>query len=291
MKMPSPQQVQNAILAIVRDKDRVTEHDVYSFLLFEFGLYAGGPAPLSPTDRWRFTALVVAARKRLIGGKLLHATEDTSFQITPRGKAYLSMGLTKLDAQARLALASVPAEDVVAQPVADITTAPQADDVSDDDDSDDAVAATEDSDTPEVDLPALLDDAKLKYLAGDNGSYVVPVEGKLGSWLVVVRESNGWLCLSTHALNLPKEPRAKSGIIEAAMKMNVEMSVWRFGLTKFAEIRLEAEYRMEHVDGDALRSLVWMLEGRISEHCARLVRLATDQQPLDALEQAFKRSA
>jgi len=286
MKMPSPQQVQNAILGIIRDKDRVTEADAYSFLLFEFGLYAGGPAPLSPTDRWRFTALVVGARKRLIGAQLLHATEDSSFQITPRGRAYLSMGFTKLDAQSRLALASIPVEETPQIPLASIFV-PGGDEPAADGD-----ASTDDSETTETDkLKALLEGAKLKHLAGDNGTYVVPIEGKLGSWLVIVRESHGWLCLSTHVLNLPKEPSAKSNIIESAMRMNAKTSVWKSCLTKFSELRLEAEYRMEHVDSDALKSLVWMLEGSISEQCAKLVRLAIERQPLDALEQAFKRSA
>jgi len=289
MKMPSPQQVQNAILAIARDKDRVCESDLYSFLLFEFGLYAGGPAPLSPTDRWRFTALVVSARKRLIGEQLLHRTEDTSFRITARGRAYLAMGLTKLDALSRRALASVPADDAAARAAAIPVNPIDAD--STDDGTEEDEEGTESAGTPARDIPALLDQADLKYLAGDRGSYIIPIEGARGTWLVVARESNGWLCLSAHVLNLPKEPRAKSVVIEGALTMNHAIAVWRFSLTKPSELRLEAEYRLEHIDGTALRGLILMLEGRLSEDCAKLVRLGAEAQPLDALEQAFKRSA
>lgn len=286
MKLPSPQHMQNAILSIIRDKDRVSEPDMYSFLLFEFGIYTGGPTPLSPTDRWSFTALVVAARKRLIGDRLLQTTQDTSFRITPRGRAYLSMGMTKLDAEARRALASVPADDAVAQAAAD-RTPPAEEEAPDVDD----VANADESNLPEFDILGLFEDAGLKYLTGEKGGHVIPIEGKLGSWLVVVRESHGWLCLSTHVMNLPDEPRAKSAVIEATLKSNIAVSAWKFGLTKFGEIRLEAEYRLEHVDGAALKNIVWMLEGLIAEKCAELVRLASVPQPLDALEQAFKRSA
>jgi hypothetical protein len=279
--------MQNAILSIVRDKDRVAEPDLYSFLLFECGLYSGGPTPLSPTDRWRFTALVVAARKRLVADALLHATEDRSFQITARGRTFLSMGLTKLDAQARRTLASVPAEQMALQVAAERTPPAEDDDALDLEDE----ATNEEPNVPEFDILGLFEDAGLKYLTGENGGHVIPIEGKLGSWLIVARESHGWLCLSTHVLNLPDEPRAKSAVIEAALKTNIAVSAWKFGLTKFGEIRLEAEYRVEHIDGPALKNIVWMLEGLIAEKCAELVRMASVPQPLDALEQAFKRSA
>jgi len=287
MKLPSPQHMQNAILSIVRDKDRVAEPDMYSFLLFECGLYAGGPAPLSPTDRWRFTALVVAARKRLIAETLLHAIEDRSFQITARGRAYLSMGLKKLDAQARQTLASVPADQTAPQAAAE-RTPPADEDDSPDVDHD---ATTDESNLPEFDILGLFEDAGLKHLTSENGGHVIPIEGKLGTWLVVARESHGWLCLSTHVLDLPDEPRAKSTVIEAALKTNISVSAWKFGLTKFGAIRLEAEYRLEHIDGPTLKNIVWMLEGLIAQKCAELVRIASVPQPLDALEQAFKRSA
>lgn len=279
MKLPGSQQLRNKILAISRGKGRVAESDLYNFLLFEFGMYAGGPAPMTATDRWRFTAAVVSARKCLVREKLLQPVDAKSFRVTPRGEAYLAMGLQKVDADARRTLAAYP-------PTAD-EAEPQASDSLEQPEP----AMEEDEETAEVNIGKLLDDAELKYLVGKSGGYIIPVHGKRGSWLVDVREANGWLLLSTHVLALSNQPRAKASMLEAALKANTAIAIWKFCLTSDNDIRLEAELNGSQCDGKNLRDIVWMLEGSISEKCAQLARIESDRQPLDLLEEIFKRSS
>jgi hypothetical protein len=104
MTLPRPQDLNAPILRLVQERKALAEGELHSLLAFEVSLLAGNTRPCEPIDVWRFSTMVNIARKRLLRYGLLRVDRANRLAITPRGKAFLSRGLTQVNARSRHAI-------------------------------------------------------------------------------------------------------------------------------------------------------------------------------------------
>jgi len=275
---PRPQDLNASILRLARDKGQLADKDLHALLGGELGAAPFACDAAASPERMLFSASVNLAKRRLLRYALLQLDARNRASITARGEIFLARGFTRLDARVRRHLDEAWLD---ATRAAERTNADA-----------DAVAQRADGEEPGSGVRALLDEAGLSYFPVGESGAVVPLATKLRTWLVEARESNGWLCMRTHVMGLPEPVGARTSVVDAAMKANADLTMWRFAIAAATStIVAEVEDRLEHVDGKALAALIFMLGSNVDAQFARLVTVASGQSPLDELEAAFKRSA
>jgi hypothetical protein len=220
--------------------------------------------------------MINLAKKRLVRYGLLAVAGDKRLAITPRGESFLDAGFTRLDVKTRdeldrRARRLVQIDGGAAAPAASCGPSSTEEDV--------------------LALAGALDDAGLTYTTAADGSYVIPIQSELRSWLVEARIIHGWVCLRAHVMRVPSTPLLKSALVEAVMRRTSSIFLWRFCISD-RTVMIDADYRLEDVTGERLNHLVRMLGGApLEKMYAEFVRIATSAPTLDALEAAFKGTA
>jgi len=265
-KTPRAQELNAPILKLARDRGALADKDLHALLALGFGI-AVSAQPIASVDHMLFSASVNLAKRRLVRYGLLSLDPQKHISITAQGELFLARGFTRLDARVRRCLDEAWLNlDVPVQ-----------------------AAEAEEEDSP---LHELLAASNLEFHDLGNGAALVPVWTRLRSWIVDLRESNGWICLRTHVMALPDKPAARMALIDAAMRANTNLTSWRFSLgSRSQAIFLEAECRADHIDGEDLAGIISLLGATAEDQYEALLKIALAPSPLDALEAAFKRSA
>jgi len=258
---PRAQELNAPMLRLARDKGTLADKDLHAFLAAEFGAATGG-LPIASVEQMLFSASVNLAKRRLVRYGLLKLDALKRVSITAHGELFLARGFTRLDARVRQHLDEAWLN----------------------------MQAAAESDEPA--LRELLAASGLEYHPLTGGGALVPLWSRLRSWIIDVRESNGWICLRTHVMALPDKPAARMAIVDAAMRANAHLTSWRFSAGSTSQaLFLEAEYRADHIDGDDLAGIIFLLRSTAEEQYEALLKVALAPSPLDVLEAAFKRSA
>ncbi|HYK52671.1 MAG TPA: hypothetical protein VEV38_03995 [Candidatus Eremiobacteraceae bacterium] len=278
-KTPRAQELNAPILRLVRDRGALADKDLHALVALEFGSALSGQ-PIASVEQMLFSANVNLAKRRLVRYGLLRLDAQKRVEITAQGDLFLARAFTRLDARVRERLdeawlnLEVPIE--ASEPAIAVSSEP----------------ADESKEQEESPLRELLVASNLEYHETEGGGALVPLWSRLRSWIVDVRESNGWICLRTHVMALPKQPGARLAFIDAAMRANANLTSWRFSSSPRSEaLFLEAEYRGDHISGEDLAGIIFLLRTSCEEQYEALLQVALAPSPLDALEAAFKRSA
>lgn len=274
-KTPRAQELNAPILRLVRDKGALADKDLHALLALDFGVAVGG-RPIASVDHMLFSASVNLAKRRLVRYGLLTSDDQRRVSITAQGELFLARGFTRLDARIRRRL-----DEAWLSLEAPVDAAAQVERHAGD------AAEGEPSR-----LRELLAASNLEYHELENGGAIVPLWSRLRSWIVDMRESNGWICLRSHVMALPDQPAARMAFIEAAMRANANLTSWRFSTGSASQaLFLEAECRADHIDGEDLAGIIFLLRSTAEEQYEALLKIGLAPSPLDALEAAFKRSA
>lgn len=140
-------------------------------------------------------------------------------------------------------------------------------------------------------LVALLHEAGLTSYPRGSGVYAVLFSGALRPWTVDVRTSNGWLCLRTQVMTLPKAETARTAVLDAVSRINDRVPLCKFAIAWTDQLVLDAQYLMHQVDAQVLSRLVWLVESIAEREYASLLDVARSSEALDGLEAAYKRSS
>lgn len=274
---PRAQELNGSILRLARDKGALADRELHGFLALEF---IGGDAAraVCSVDQMLFSASVNLAKRRLLRYGLLKLDASKRVVITAQGELFLARGFSRLDARTRRFLDDAWRSLTRHVEVPDAPPAPSA--ANAEDDAEDCV------------LHRLLAESDLEYHVMGKTSAMVPIWSRLRSWNVELFESNGWICMRAHVMSVPAAPAAKAALVDAAMRSNADLTVWRFTVgARSRVLLLEGEYRAEHLDGEGLAGLVSLVRSSVDKQYEALVKVALAPAPLDALEDAFKRSA
>ncbi|HET9341849.1 MAG TPA: type III secretion system chaperone [Candidatus Eremiobacteraceae bacterium] len=275
-KTPRAQELNAHILRLARDKGALADKDLHALLAVEYGV-AVSAQPIASVDHMLFSANVNLAKRRLVRYGLLSLDAQKHISITAQGELFLARAFTRLDARVRRCL-----DDAWLNIEVPVQAASVAGERAE-------RASEEDEGSP---LHELLCASNLEFHDLDDGGALVPVWSRLRSWIVDLRESNGWICLRTHVMALPDKPAARMAVIDTAMRANSNLMSWRFSLGPRSQaIFLEAECRADQLDGDDLAGIIALLRSTAEEQYEALLKIALAPSPLDALEAAFKRSA
>ncbi len=269
MDIPTSRDLVRQMLQVALEQRCLSERDLHSFLAFQFGVFDCELASSKPSDVRRFGCRVRVARRALLREGLLESGPRDSLKLTSRGEAYLASGCRPWEDP-------VSEEPVSGEPVSEASAAP--------------------GDPDEVDIKALLDEARFKSFDLGSGWYQVIFESRLRSWAVVARAANGWLYLRANILSLPEGAGPRAAVIERASRLNAKLPAVKFTvatLIRADHLQLSLEYRIDHVDGEVLGNLILMLMSIAEAEYIGLARIAVGDpslQSLEAAEAAFKRS-
>ena len=278
-KPPRAQDLNAPILKLLRDRGALADRDLHGMLALEFG-DGGANRAICSVDQMLFSASVNLAKRRLIRYGLLKLDATKRVALTAQGELFLARGFTRLDARTRRTL-----DEAWLRLSERVEDAPAAE-------AEHASASSAEPDDTASHLHDLLVESKLEFHRIGDARASVPVWSRLRSWIVELYEADGWIGMRTHVMALPAAPAARAAVVGAAMSANAELTVWRFAVgAKPDALFLEAEYRADHLDGDALAGLVLLVRSCGDAQYERLVKVALAPAPLDALEEAFKRSA
>lgn len=278
-KTPRAQELNAPILRLIRDRGALADKDLHALVALEFGATATGQ-PIASVEQMLFSASINLAKRRLVRYGLVKLDPEKRVAITAQGELFLARGFTRLDARVRERLDE--AWLLLEAPL----------EVSDAAHGQSSEAVDDAGEPIESALRDLLTASNLEYHETENGGALVPLWSRLRSWLVDLRESNGWICLRTHVMALPEQPGARLALIDAAMRANANLTSWRFSTgPRSRALFLEAEYRAEHLSGEDLAGIISLLRSTCEEQYEALLRVALAPSQLDALEAAFKRSA
>lgn len=277
-KTPRAQELNAPILRLVRDRGALPDKDLHALVALEFGAVAA-TQPSASVEHMLFSASINLAKRRLVRYGLLKLDALKRVTITAQGELFLARGFTRFDARVRERLNE--AWLTLEAPV----------EASERRSSQPSEQTDESSERVESALRDLLAASNLEYHEIENGGALVPLWSRLRSWIVDLRESNGWICLRAHVMALPEQPGARLALIDAAMQANANLTSWRFSAGPRSQaLFLEAEYRADHISGDDLAGIIFLLRSTCEEQYETLLRVALAPSPLDELEAAFKRS-
>ncbi len=107
--------------------------------------------------------------------------------------------------------------------------------------------------------------------------------GRTREWNIVARANANWLNIYTVVCTVPEEPGMRARLLEAAMRMNQKMLLTKFVVGETSLV-LELDYRIEHADVHAVRELVSLVYSNAEEHYAKLFRIVSGDDVLEALD-------
>lgn len=119
-------------------------------------------------------------------------------------------------------------------------------------------------------------------------SYMMPFGGKYRDWQVRTHIQNGWLCFSAQIMELPETVGVRNALLEKVLELNGAISLAKFSCGGNA-LRLELEYRDEHMDASVFGNLTSYYHGLLEQHYPELFRIASGAATLTALQNAFER--
>jgi hypothetical protein len=114
--------------------------------------------------------------------------------------------------------------------------------------------------------------------------------GRTREWNIVARANEDWLNIYTVVCTIPEEPGMRARLLEAAMRINQKMLVTKFVVGETSLV-LELDYRTEHVDVEAIRGLIGLIFSNAEEHYAKLFRIVSGDDVLEALDDPALRLA
>jgi len=286
MNIPTSRDLLHPMLQVAREHSRLAEGELHRFLAFQFGAYEGGPAIAKPSDVRRFACRVRVARRALLRHGMLASGAGDSLTITPHGEAYLTTGWLRTDAGTQPASLSEGA--AVASSGAAVGSPSLFDQAAD------SPSPTEDdtgaeSDEPEFDLKALLDEAKVDSIDLGSGCYQVDFAAEMRTWNIYASASRGWLQLCTHVMTLPKAPGARALTLDLMARLSRKVPLAKFSASRRDCVVLELQYRTEHVDAEALDKLIGLLLQIAEDEYPGLLWVAEGKPALQALDAAFRR--
>ena len=136
----------------------------------------------------------------------------------------------------------------------------------------------------------MLSEAKLAAYPRGAGIYAVLFSGSLRPWAVDVRESNGWICVRTQIMTVPKIETARNALLDAVSRANDRISLCKFAVAWGDQLVIDLEYFRTHVDAQTLSRLVWLVESIAEQEYPHLLDIARASETLNELEGAFRRS-
>ena len=119
-------------------------------------------------------------------------------------------------------------------------------------------------------------------------SYMLPFGGKYRDWQVRTHIHNGWICFSAHIMEMPEPGSVRNALLEKVVELNATVSLAKFSCSGNT-LRLELEYRDEHVDAEVFGHLTAYYHGLLEQHYPELFRIASGAAALTALQSAFQR--
>jgi hypothetical protein len=114
--------------------------------------------------------------------------------------------------------------------------------------------------------------------------------GRTREWNIVARANADWLNIYTIVCTVPDEPGMRARLLEAAMRINQKMLLTKFVVGETSLV-LELDYRIEHVDIEAIRGLIGLVHANAEEHYAKLFRIVSGDDVLEALDDQTLRLA
>jgi hypothetical protein len=107
--------------------------------------------------------------------------------------------------------------------------------------------------------------------------------GRTREWNIVARSNGDWLNLYTIVCTIPEEAGIRARLLEAAMRINQQMLVAKFVVGQTSLV-LELDYRVQHLDVEVIRGLVSLIYSNAEEHYAKLFRIVSGDDVLQALD-------
>jgi hypothetical protein len=271
---PYSQQLNAPILRLARERGAIADKDLHALVARGFAAALAGQ-PIASVEQMLFSASVNLAKRRLVRYGLLKLDAEKRIAITAQGELFLARGFTRLDGRVR---------ELLDQAWLDLEAPIKADEPK--------LSEPRPDEPGESALRDLLMASNLEYHETASGGALVPLWSRLRSWIVDLRESNGWICLRSHVMALPEQPGARLALVDAAMRANANLTSWRFSTDPRSEAMfLEAECRADHFSGEDLAGIIVLLRTSCEKQYEALLRVVLAPSPLDALEAAFKRSA
>ncbi len=122
-----------------------------------------------------------------------------------------------------------------------------------------------------------------------SSGYELSFHGKYRDFDVRCVLGGGWLHMSVYILQLPPAGVTRSKLLEHAAELNLAIPLAKF--TKSDDVlRLDLEYRDEHVDSPVFENLTNLLRQLAEEHYPEIFRIVSGQEALQSLEAAFQRT-
>ncbi|HZV78910.1 MAG TPA: hypothetical protein VFF60_04775 [Candidatus Binatus sp.] len=274
MKIPSAHDLLGQVLRAASQGDGITQDDLRKRLIFEFDMYEGSAAAPSLEQILRFSRRALRVQRRLLEAKLVRESEG-ALHTTALGNAFLRDGCERIDEPSLARLAHMlPAQEtlplVQPQPVP-----PQ---------PEEAEAESE------FDVETLMAGVGLKYLRHREDLYTVAFDAELRTWKVQLWFANGWLRARAFVMRAPKSGLIRAQLLQAALRVSA-ISIPHFCIDDEDGLYLGLDERLENLNPDVLRSLIFALLGVAQNEYPRLFRMVTREDVLTSLEAAYKRSA
>ncbi|MDQ2817918.1 MAG: hypothetical protein M3T49_06880 [Candidatus Eremiobacteraeota bacterium] len=149
--------------------------------------------------------------------------------------------------------------------------------------------ATGEIDGEQGQLVSLLSDAGFVFHSINPHLAVIEFYFKLRQWIVQVWSSDGWLCLRSYIMRLPETPLLRARLEEKLLEANRELYMAKYSVAEKAIVFAELEYRLEHLNGESAKNIVYSFVHGMDKQYAELFRIASGDESLLELEQAFKR--
>jgi len=137
-------------------------------------------------------------------------------------------------------------------------------------------------------MKALIDANHYNATRSGDFSYLVAFTGKFRDWTIRTHIYNGWFCLSTFVLELPETPGVRAAVLERVVDLNSEMAVAKFSRNG-SMLKLELECRADHVDAPAFAAHIGHYYRLLEQHYPALFRIASGDEALASLQNAFER--
>lgn len=135
-------------------------------------------------------------------------------------------------------------------------------------------------------LRRLIREAGYSYQTVDRQRVEIVFGGPYRPWVVMTCLNEHWLSLCTYVCRIPESPGRKAELSELLLRLNEEKALANYSY-RGGDAYLQLQYRLEHVDSEAMRGLIGLFLACANADYPRIVRVVTGDSALERLEKQF----
>jgi hypothetical protein len=135
-------------------------------------------------------------------------------------------------------------------------------------------------------LKRLIREAGYTYQTVDRRRVELLFAGPYRPWTVATSLTEQWFWASTYVCAIPEPPGRKAELSDLLLRLNQENAIVKYAYHDDT-VYLQAQYRAEHTDAEAMRGLVGALIACANDDYPRIVRVLTGDETLKRLERQF----